>query len=252
MTMLRGHRGRQPATSRRATSSARGRGTSTTRMCTWPMPRRGAAAVLVERAVDAAGALPQLVVRDGRRAAAMAATRFYGEPQRPDELAGVTGTNGKTTTVWILRHMLSQRGCRRPRSARSAPSSRTAHCCGQRIADHARTGRARAHAAPAGGAGRARRGDGGVVARLDQGRVHALRFAAAVFTNLSRDHLDYHGTLDAYRARSARSYGCSPTTAGRSSTRTTPAWLGLAEERAARADFGLTDAGRGPRRRTSS
>jgi hypothetical protein len=56
---------------------------------------------------------------------------------------------------------------------------------------------------------------------LDQGRVHALRFDAAVFTNLSRDHLDYHGTLETYLARSARWCGCCGRTAAPSSTRTT-------------------------------
>lgn len=67
----------------------------------------GAAAVLVERPVPEAD-IPQVVVPDGRRAASVAAAAMYGDPQRELRVIGVTGTNGKTTTVWILRHLLSE------------------------------------------------------------------------------------------------------------------------------------------------
>ena len=67
----------------------------------------GAAALLVERPI-ASVAVPQLVVRNGRRAAALAASLYYGRPEQSLRFAGVTGTNGKTTSVWVLRHMLSQ------------------------------------------------------------------------------------------------------------------------------------------------
>ena len=68
---------------------------------------KGAAALLVERSI-ADVAVPQLVVRNGRQAAALAASLYYGQPEQSLRLAGVTGTNGKTTSVWVLRHMLSQ------------------------------------------------------------------------------------------------------------------------------------------------
>src|SRR3989441_6207575 len=66
---------------------------------------RGAAAALVEREqpVD----LPQILVRDGRRAAAVAAEAWYDRPAAKLDLVGVTGTNGKTTSVTLLRHVLS-------------------------------------------------------------------------------------------------------------------------------------------------
>jgi UDP-N-acetylmuramoyl-L-alanyl-D-glutamate--2,6-diaminopimelate ligase len=156
----------------------------------------GAAAVLVERSLDVP--VPQIVVRDGRRAAAMAASLFYGEPERQLRIVGVTGTNGKTTSVWMLRHMLSQRA---PAASLGTlgtilddgsvlPGSEALTTPGP--VDLARTLRLLV--------------DRGVryIAMevsshaLDQGRVHALRFDAAVFTNLTRDHLDYHGTLEAY------------------------------------------------------
>ncbi|MGH7553212.1 MAG: Mur ligase family protein, partial [Longimicrobiales bacterium] len=68
----------------------------------------GAAAAIVERPVSSA-TLPQLLVRDGRRAAAVAAGVVLGDPQELLKLVGVTGTNGKTTTVWILRHLLASK-----------------------------------------------------------------------------------------------------------------------------------------------
>ena len=160
--------------------------------------RAGAAAAVVERRVDAV--LPQLVVRDGRRAAAIGADVVYGEPSRALRLVGVTGTNGKTTTVWILRHLL---GARWPAASIGTlgailedgsvlPGSENLTTPGP--VQLARTLRLFV--------------DRGVQAlametsshALHQGRIHALRFDAAVFTNLSRDHLDYHGTLEAYLA----------------------------------------------------
>jgi UDP-N-acetylmuramoyl-L-alanyl-D-glutamate--2,6-diaminopimelate ligase len=71
----------------------------------------GAAALVVERPLDAA--LPQLLVADSRAAMAVAADVFFGEPTSELELAGVTGTNGKTTTAILLQAILAAAG-RRP------------------------------------------------------------------------------------------------------------------------------------------
>lgn len=156
----------------------------------------GAAAALVER--DVAADLPHLVVRDGRRAAAVSAALVLGDPQTQLHLAGVTGTNGKTTTVWILRHILAGRwptaslGTLGVILEDGSVLEGSENLTTPGPVDLARTMRLLV--------------DRGVRAvametsshALDQGRVEALEFDVVVFTNLSRDHLDYHGTLEAY------------------------------------------------------
>ncbi len=157
----------------------------------------GAVAAIVERRV--AAPLPQVVVRNGRRAAAIAAAAVFGDPADELTLVGVTGTNGKTTTVWLLRHLLGA-GRRRAASIGTlgvvlpeGPLQGSEALTTPGPVDLARTLR--------------RLRDRGVEAvamevsshALHQGRVEALRFHVAVFTNLSRDHLDYHGTFQAYR-----------------------------------------------------
>lgn len=157
----------------------------------------GAAAALVERRVRSVD-LPQVQVRNGRRAAAIAASALFGDPQRDLTLVGVTGTNGKTTTVWVLRHMLSQRGPAASlgtlgvllEDGSTLPGSESLTTPGP--VQLARTLRLLVD-----------RGVRSVAMEvsshaLDQGRVHTLRFDAALFTNLTRDHLDYHGTLETY------------------------------------------------------
>ncbi|MGH7443962.1 MAG: UDP-N-acetylmuramoyl-L-alanyl-D-glutamate--2,6-diaminopimelate ligase [Longimicrobiales bacterium] len=157
----------------------------------------GAVAVLAERDGPASVA-PRIVVQNGRRAAAVAASVVYGDPQDALVLVGVTGTNGKTTTAWLLRHVLSAAWRTASLGTLGAVLER-----GQRVAgsdtlttpgpvELAAVLRALV--------------DRGVQAlameasshALDQGRMEALRFNAGVFTNLSRDHLDYHRTFEAY------------------------------------------------------
>ena len=189
----------------------------------------GAAALLVERPI-ASVAVPQLVVRNGRRAAALAASLYYGRPEQSLRFAGVTGTNGKTTSVWVLRHMLSQ----------SAPTA-SLGTLGAILDDGSLLPGSDALTTP-GPVELARtlrllldRGVRNVAMEvsshaLDQGRVHALRFDVAVFTNLTRDHLDYHGTLETYLGakrslvRLLRGDGCAVVNAA------DPAWNGLARE----------------------
>lgn len=150
--------------------------------------------------------LPAIVVREGRRAAAVLAAAAFEWPVRELHLIGVTGTNGKTTTVHVLRHLLDS--ARRP-----AASIGTV---GVLIGSAGR---------PLGGdtglttpgpvelqrllRALVREGSGSVAMEvsshaLDQRRVEGLEFDAAVFTNLSRDHLDYHKTMEQYREAKSR------------------------------------------------
>ena len=163
----------------------------------------GAAAVIVED--PSRTTLPAIVVRETRRAASIAAAAFHRFPARELRLVGVTGTNGKTTTVGMLRHLLDAPG------ARAASIGTLGVLIGSE------------GAALPGGSGLTTPGpielqrilrelvDAGIrtVAMetsshaLHQHRLDTLRFDAAVFTNLTRDHLDYHGTMDAYFAAKA-------------------------------------------------
>jgi len=163
----------------------------------------GAVAALVERRLDEV-AIPQIVVSDGRRAAAHAASVVFGDPANELRLIGVTGTNGKTTTVWLLRHLLARR---------FTPAS--IGTLGVILEDGSTLPGSEALTTP-GPVDMSRRfrhlRDRGVDAvamevsshALDQGRVAALRFDVSVFTNLSRDHLDYHPSLEAYREAKLR------------------------------------------------
>jgi UDP-N-acetylmuramoyl-L-alanyl-D-glutamate--2,6-diaminopimelate ligase len=165
---------------------------------------KGATVAMVEQADRTA--LPSLVVRDGRRAAAVAAGAYYGNPATQVRLLAVTGTSGKTTTVGILRHLFDRDG---GRSASIGTLGVLVGSAGETLP---------------GGSGLTTPGpvelqrvlralvDAGVrtVAMevsshsLDQRRVDGARFAAAVFTNLTREHLDYHPTMDAYFEAKAR------------------------------------------------
>ena len=161
--------------------------------------RRGAAAALVSRPLPEI-AIPQVLVQDGRRAAATAAAAWYGHPARGLRLVGVTGTNGKSTTVALARHLLN--------TARDVGTLGTlggSDGAGNALPEDAgltTPGPVELQAALA--ALRAR-GVRAVVMEtsshaLHQRRVHGLAFAGAVYTNLTHDHLDYHGDYDAYLA----------------------------------------------------
>jgi len=158
---------------------------------------RGAVAALVER--EQLADLPQVLVRDGRRAAATAAETWYGRPAARLDLIGVTGTNGKTTSVTLLRHVLSAL-----EPTGSIGTLGTFDPAGARVPSEAGNlttpGPIDLQATLA---ALVERGARGAVMEasshsLDQGRVDGLVFRAAVFTNLTRDHLDYHKTLEDY------------------------------------------------------
>jgi len=164
---------------------------------------RGAAAALVE--APSRLALPQIVVRDGRRAAAVAAETWYERPAARLQLVGVTGTNGKTTSVALARHVLGAlwpMGSIGTLGAFDPGAAPVASEAGNLTTPGPIDLQATLAALIARGA----RGAAMEVSShsLDQGRVDGLVFRAAIFTNLTRDHLDYHRTFDAYFAAKAR------------------------------------------------
>ena len=158
---------------------------------------KGASAVIVE--TPQKSAVPEIVVRDSRRAALLLGAAWYGHPGRSLTLIGVTGTNGKTTTTGIIRHLLNRNqsagsigtvgafdGSDRPVSS-TAGSLTTPGPIDLQATLAALRGRGVTHVAMETSSH-----------SLDQGRLDGLSFAAGVFTNLTRDHLDYHGTMEAY------------------------------------------------------
>ena len=154
----------------------------------------GAVALVVERPLEID--VPQLVVGDVRAAMAMAADAFFGEPTRSLEVAGVTGTNGKTTTTFLLRAILEAAG-RRPGLVGTVEwivggKPRPALHTTPEAIDLQRLFREMLDAGDESVAVEAS-SHGSALRRLDR-----VRFDALVFTNLSQDHLDLHGTLEDY------------------------------------------------------
>ncbi len=159
---------------------------------------RGAAAALVTRRVDAA--IPQVVVRDGRAATGIAAREWYDRPGDALRLIGVTGTNGKTTTVALLRHLLNAAG-----DAGSIGTVGAFDGAGQALGGYGVLTTPGPVELQRALAELGQRGAAKVVMEasshaLDQGRLESMGFAAAVYTNLSHEHLDYHGDLSNYLA----------------------------------------------------
>lgn len=170
--------------------------------------RAGAVAVLAEREPAEAPRGVVLIADDVPLMTATLAERFYGRPSDRVAVMGVTGTNGKTTVAWLMRSLLRAAGHRcglmgtimvddgrgeRPASHTTAPAielSRSLAVMAEHNLGHAAI-EVSSHA-------------------LDQHRASGVRFAAGVFTNLSGDHLDYHGTMDRYAAAKARLFELLP------------------------------------------
>ncbi len=160
----------------------------------------GAAALVVERPLELDA--PQLVVPSVRSAMAPAADVFFGEPTRELEVAGITGTSGKTTTSYLLWSILDAAGRRpgliggierRVGGEVRVPTLNTPEAIDlQRLFREMLDGDNRSCVLEATSHASA------------QGRLDRTRFAVLVFTNLSQDHLDFHGTFERYFAAKRR------------------------------------------------
>lgn len=186
----------------------------------------GAAAALVERRVPGAG-LPQMQVDNARLAAAAAAGFVAGSPWKTMQTAAVTGTNGKTSVALLLRGVLASKG---PAAAvgtlgvigadgRSWAGTEGLTTPGPVQLAGWLAELARSHVAA-------------VVMEasshaLDQHRMDGVRFNVAAFTNLTRDHLDYHGSRERYWAAKARLLELGKDDAAAVVNADDPAWRGL-------------------------
>lgn len=165
--------------------------------------RKGAAAVVLEKADGVT--VPAIVVRDGRLAALTLGRFWYDNPGQNLTLIGVTGTNGKTTTTALVRHLFNA-----DNTAGSVGTLGAFDGEGQPVQSTAGSlttpGPIDLQATLA---TMVARGVTHVAMEtsshsLDQGRLDGLTFGAGIFTNLTRDHLDYHGTMESYLAAKMR------------------------------------------------
>ncbi len=187
---------------------------------------RGACAVVAEEALSLP--VPVLVVGNARESLADAARYYYRDPSRALSVIGVTGTNGKTTTAHLIRSCLQadrrqvgllgtiayEFGGRRIPAANTTPdpvrihgylremADRFASACVMEVSSHS----------------------------LDQERVRGVRFATGVFTNLTQDHLDYHGSMANYRQAKAKLFASLRPGACAVLNRDDPAAVAMAEE----------------------
>jgi len=167
----------------------------------------GAVAVAAERrpAEEVLRGRALVLLTDSRRSLAPIARRFYGDPASELRLVGVTGTNGKTSTTYLVESILARAGCRvgligtvevrhpgeRQRALNTTPESLDL----QRTLRSMRTHGVEAVVMEVSSHG------------LELGRVEGCRFEVGAFTNLTQDHLDFHGTMDAYLASKTMLFG---------------------------------------------
>ncbi len=192
--------------------------------------RRGAAAVVVESPQDTPA--PQLVVQDARRAAIVLARTWFGDPAADLLLVGITGTNGKTTTTALVRHLLNRDG-----DAGSIGTLGAFDGAGRSLQSAAGSLTTpgpvdlQATFAVLRDAGVARVAMEISSHSLDQGRLDGVVFQAAVFTNLTRDHLDYHVTMEHYLAAKLKLLGLLGKDAVIASNADDPVWAVLPRAR---------------------
>ncbi len=169
---------------------------------------RGAALVVAETAAPADAGVPWVQVPDARLALALAADRFYDHPSRQMPVIGVTGTNGKTTTAYLLGAVLDAAGLtagimgtvsyrvgREEReAARTTPEAPDVQHLLAEMREHGCRSAVMEVSSHA----------------LALRRVDGMRFAAGIFTNLTRDHLDFHADMEAYFAAKRRLFEMLP------------------------------------------
>ncbi len=169
--------------------------------------QRGAAAVITQLPIDGIS-IPQIIVPNAAIAASVLAHAFHGNPSHDLSVIGVTGTNGKTTVTYLIRHVLQHLnrkcgmigtveiddGARQIESTMTTPGAievaellaamkhHRCRACAIESSSHA----------------------------LDQHRTAGIRYAGAGFTNLTGDHLDYHKTMESYAAAKARLFAQLP------------------------------------------
>ena len=161
---------------------------------------RGAAALVVQRPLDLG--VPEVVVDDVRAAMGPAAARFHGDPTSKLKVVGVTGTNGKTTTTFLIRELLEAAGVqtgllgtvtsivggKEEPVERTTPEAVDLQALFARMLDEGDRAAAMEVSSHA----------------LELGRVAGIHFAARVWTNLTQDHLDFHPTMEDYYAAKKR------------------------------------------------
>ena len=171
----------------------------------------GAAAVLFEEpeGCDRPGDVSVVIVKDSRKAVAMAADAFYGHPSGKLGLVGITGTNGKTTTVTLLYHMFRQLGYEcgllstianyvGPRRSETANTTSDPVTLNALLAEMVDAGCEYCFMEVSS-------------IGVDQERIAGLEFRVGIFSNLTHDHLDYHGTFAEYLRCKKRFFdGLSP------------------------------------------
>ena len=193
---------------------------------------RGAAAIVSEQAAPAGVHVPWAIVEDARLALAVLAAAFYRDPSREMRVVGITGTNGKTTTAYLLASIFDAAGIRcgilgtvgyrvgdevreATRTTPEAPDvqallremvDKACGACAMEVSSHA----------------------------LSLRRVDGIAFAAGIFTNLTRDHLDFHADMDDYFRAKRRLFEMLP--------RDAPSLINLDDPRGA----ALVDAGGRP------
>jgi UDP-N-acetylmuramoyl-L-alanyl-D-glutamate--2,6-diaminopimelate ligase len=202
---------------------------------------RGAVALVVKRHLDDVGDIPQVLVADPREALARASARFHSFPSRRMDLVGITGTNGKTTTTYLVESVLAAAGL-------------LAGLVGTVEIRVAGTSRPAGRTTPESADLQALLGEmveAGVEAAvmevsshaIDLHRVDAVDFAVAAFTNLTQDHLDYHKSLEEYYAVKRRLF-TEMTVASRVIDVEDEYGRGLAEEVGAEWTVGFADGAR--------
>lgn len=173
----------------------------------------GARTLLVERPAAGSVECTMVLVKDTRQILPLLASRFYKEPSRTLRVVGVTGTNGKTTTTHLIKAILEENGFAvgligtlnasfqgyQEKLANTTPESLDLERFMRRVCDNG--GRylvmeVSSHA-------------------LDLGRVREIDFDAAIFTNLTQDHLDYHKSLENYRDAKLQLFANLPVESGR-------------------------------------